>query len=429
MDYKKFYLEKAGVHPKILDFINRAQEEVKHMFAAIEDRAEFHQARILEVFARHKISLRHFIGTSGYGYGDDGRDCLDLVFRDVFGGEDALVRPQWVSGTHVLSDSLFALLRPGDTLLSVTGEPYDTLHDVIGIKETVPGSLREWKINYRQIELNPQGTIDLEEVKKALSDSEIKAVLIQKSRGYGIRRSLTYEEIESAVNLIKNIREDVSVLVDNCYGEFTEDREPSSTLADLTVGSLIKNPGGGLAPTGAYAVGTKKAIELLSYRLTSPGIGREVGSFPYGYGYFYQGLFLAPHTVGEALKGAILAGKIFDKLGYRTFPHWSEYRSDIIQSIEFNTSEELIAFCQAVQSASPIEGHVVPYPWDMPGYDHQVIMAAGTFVQGASIELSADAPVKKPYVAYMQGGLTYAHVKIALMKVLSRMQKEGYIQL
>ncbi|HHY82804.1 MAG TPA: hypothetical protein GX505_09025 [Clostridiales bacterium] len=399
------------------------------MFAAIEDRAEFHQARILEVFARHKISLRHFIGTSGYGYGDDGRDCLDLVFRDVFGGEDALVRPQWVSGTHVLSDSLFALLRPGDTLLSVTGEPYDTLHDVIGIKETVPGSLREWKINYRQIELNPQGTIDLEEVKKALSDSEIKAVLIQKSRGYGIRRSLTYEEIESAVNLIKNIREDVSVLVDNCYGEFTEDREPSSTLADLTVGSLIKNPGGGLAPTGAYAVGTKKAIELLSYRLTSPGIGREVGSFPYGYGYFYQGLFLAPHTVGEALKGAILAGKIFDKLGYRTFPHWSEYRSDIIQSIEFNTSEELIAFCQAVQSASPIEGHVVPYPWDMPGYDHQVIMAAGTFVQGASIELSADAPVKKPYVAYMQGGLTYAHVKIALMKVLSRMQKEGYIQL
>jgi len=429
LSYKNFYLDKAGIEPKVLDFINQEQNEVASMFVEIESRAEYHQARILEVFAQHKISPRHFIGTSGYGYGDDGRDSLDLVFRDVFGSEDALVRPQWVSGTHVLSDSLFALLRPGDTLLSITGKPYDTLDDVIGIKEEIPGSLREWKVNYRQIDLDHNGSINVEEVEKALADPAVKVVFIQRSRGYANRRSLLISEIEEVISRVKKKRNDVFVLVDNCYGEFTEDKEPCSVMADLTVGSLIKNPGGGLAPTGAYAVGSKKAIELLSYRLTSPGIGREVGSFPYGYGYFYQGLFMAPHTVGEALKGSVLAARVFERLDYRTFPHWSECRSDIIQSIEFNTSDELIAFCQAVQSASPVEGHVVPYPWDMPGYDHQVIMAAGTFVQGASIELSADAPIKRPYVAYLQGGLTYAHVKIALMKVLSRMQKEGYIQL
>jgi cystathionine beta-lyase family protein involved in aluminum resistance len=429
MNYSEYYLNKMNIHPKACMFVKEAQDDIRDQFAGIEETAEYHQARILNVFTGHKISQRHFIGTSGYGYGDDGRDALDEVFRDVFGGEDALVRPQWVSGTHVLSDSLFALLRPGDTLLSITGRPYDTLSEVIGIKEANPGSLREWNVCYRETELTSEGDIDRKKVQEELSNPSVKVVMIQRSRGYGWRNSLTIGEIEDCISFVKGLRPDVFVLVDNCYGEFTEDREPSGAKADLTAGSLIKNPGGGLAPTGAYAVGTKQAIELLAQRLTSPGIGREVGSFPYGYSLFYQGLFLAPHTVGEALKGAVLTGRIFDRLGYRILPGWREHRSDIIQSIEFRSSEELIAFCQAIQSASPIDGYVVPYPWDMPGYEHQVIMAAGTFVQGASIELSADAPIKEPYIAYLQGGLTYAHVKIAMMKVLTRMYKEGFIQL
>ena len=429
MRYKDYFLKEANIHPKALALIQEAQEEIASLFGEIEERAEYHQARILQVFATHRIGQRHFAGTSGYGYGDDGRDALDRLFCDIFGGEDALVRPQWVSGTHVLSDSLFALLRPGDTLLSITGTPYDTLHDVIGIKEAVPGSLREWQVGYQQIELLPDGSIHLEAMRTALENPKVKTIAIQRSRGYDTRSSLTVGEIEIAVEEIKRLRSDVFILVDNCYGEFTEDREPGTTKADLTVGSLIKNPGGGLAPTGAYAVGSKKAIALLESRMTSPGIGREVGAFPSGYGLFYQGLFLAPHTVAEALKGAILVGRVFHKLGFPTYPTWDASRSDIIQSIAFQTPEQLIAFCQAIQSASPIDSHAVPYPWDMPGYDHQVIMAAGTFIQGASIELSADAPIKEPYLAYLQGGLTYAHVKVALMKALSSMKKEGLLTL
>ncbi|HCS75469.1 MAG TPA: hypothetical protein DIW17_16545 [Clostridiales bacterium] len=429
-NYTDFYLEDTNIHPKSLSMVNEAQTELRVIFEGIDERAEYHQARILKVFNKHRISQRHFTGTSGYGYGDDGRDALDLVYQDLFGGEDALVRPQWVSGTHVISDALFALLRPGETLLSITGVPYDTLHDVIGIKDAVPGSLRDWKIDYRQIELLPDGNININEVKNELVDPKVKTILIQRSMGYSTRKTLSVSKIAAVIDEIKVIRNDVFVLVDNCYGEFTEDKEPSMTQADLTVGSLIKNPGGGLAPTGAYAVGTAEAISLLEKRLTSPGMGRELGSFPSGYGYFYQGLFMAPHTVAEALKGAVLAGKVFDGLGYKVRPHWKEgSRSDIIQSIEFTSSEQLISFCQTIQTVSPIDSYVVPYPWDMPGYDHQVIMAAGTFIQGASIELSADAPIKKPYVAYLQGGLTYAHVKLAIMKVLSVMLKEGFVQL
>lgn len=430
MNYHNYYVNQIEIDPKVLNYIHEVQEDVLPYFNKIAERAEYHQARILDVLARHRISQRHFIGTSGYGYGDEGRDALDLVFRDVFGGEDALVRPQWVSGTHVISDSLFALLRPGSTLLSISGEPYDTQHDVIGKKnDPLSGSLKDWNVNYRQIDLTGEGNINIETVKKELQDPTIKVVFIQRSKGYSTRKSLTSEEIGNTIDQIKRIRSDVYVLVDNCYGEFTEDMEPSNAGADLVVGSLIKNPGGGLASTGAYAVGTRKAIEQLSNRLTSPGIGRDVGAFPSGYVNFYQGLFMAPHIVAEALKGALLVGRIFDKLGYDTYPHWTERRSDIIQSIAFRSSDELISFCQAVQSASPVEGHVVPYPWEMPGYDHPVIMAAGTFIQGASIELSADAPVKEPYTAFLQGGLTYAHVKLAMMKVITRMKKEGYIQL
>ena len=428
-NYGDFYINDASIHSKALSIVNEAQTELREKFEEIDERAEYHQARILKVFNDHRISQRHFAGTSGYGYGDDGRDALDLVYRDLFGGEDALVRPQWVSGTHVISDALFALLRPGETLLSITGSPYDTLHDVIGINEAVPGSLRDWKIDYKQIELLPNGNININEVKNELADLKVKTILIQRSMGYSTRKTLTVEEISVAIDEIKSIRNDIFVLIDNCYGEFTEDREPSMTKADLVVGSLIKNPGGGLAPTGAYAVGTAEATALLESRLTSPGIGREVGSFPSGYGYFYQGLFMAPHTVAEAVKGAVLAGRVFDELGFTVRPHWKDSRSDIIQSIEFKSPDQLISFCQAIQTASPIDSYVVPYPWDMPGYDHQVIMAAGTFIQGASIELSADAPIKEPYVAYLQGGLTYAHVKLAIMKVLSVMLKEGFIRL
>ncbi len=428
-NYGDFYINDASIHSEALSIVNEAQTELREIFEEIDERAEYHQARILKVFNGHRISQRHFAGTSGYGYGDDGRDALDLVYRDLFGGEDALVRPQWVSGTHVISDALFALLRPGETLLSITGSPYDTLHDVIGINEAVPGSLRDWKIDYKQIELLPNGSININEVKNELADLKVKTILIQRSMGYSTRKTLTVEEISVAIDEIKSIRNDIFVLVDNCYGEFTEDREPSMTKADLVVGSLIKNPGGGLAPTGAYAVGTAEATALLESRLTSPGIGREVGSFPSGYGYFYQGLFMAPHTVAEAVKGAVLAGRVFDELGFTVRPHWKDSRSDIIQSIEFKSPDQLISFCQTIQTASPIDSYVVPYPWDMPGYDHQVIMAAGTFIQGASIELSADAPIKEPYVAYLQGGLTYAHVKLAIMKVLSVMLKEGFIQL
>jgi len=428
--YSNYYISSAGINPKALQYVNNAHEDIKYLFFDIDERAQYLQSRIIDVFKKHRVSQRHFISTTGYGYGDDGRDTLDNIFKDIFECEDALVRSHWVSGTHVISDGLFALLRPNDTLLSITGKPYDTLHDVIGLKkDAIPGSLKEWKIGYKQIELSADGTLNYKEIKDKIKDSTIKVVFIQRSKGYSTRRSLSTKEIGECINYIKKYRKDIYIIVDNCYGEFTEDKEPSSMGADLIVGSLIKNPGGGLAPTGAYAAGTKKAINLLSNRLTSPGIGREVGSNPSGYQYYYQGLFMAPHTVAEALKGAILIARIFDELGYRTFPHWSESRSDIIQSIEFDSAEELIAYCQAVQSASPIDGFVVPYPWDMPGYDHQVIMAAGTFVQGASIELSADAPIKAPYIVYVQGGLTYAHVKLAMMNVLTTLQKKGYIRL
>lgn len=429
MNYQHYYINEKSIHPKALQLIKDAHDEVQQLFQEIEERAQYHQSRIIDSFIKHRVSQRHFAGTTGYGYGDDGRDTLEKVFKDIFECEDALVRPQWVSGTHVISDGLFALLRPNDTLLSITGEPYDTLHNVIGIKESIPGSLKDWRVNYKQVELTSEGAFNYKEIKEELRDLTVKTVLIQRSRGYSTRKSLKTSEIGECIDYIKRIRNDVYIFVDNCYGEFTEDAEPSSMGADLVVGSLIKNPGGGLAPTGAYAAGTKEAINLLSSRLTSPGIGREVGSNPSGYQYYYQGLFIAPHTVAEALKGAILTAWIFDKLGYRTSPYWSDQRSDIIQSIEFNSAEELITYCQAVQSASPIDGFVVPYPWDMPGYDHQVIMAAGAFVQGSSIELSTDAPIKSPYIAYLQGGLTYAHVKLTMLRVLTTLHNEEYIRL
>lgn len=419
-----------GIPQKVAEFVQNAHDEVKATFDRIEALREYHQARILKFMGEYQVSQRHFYPSTGYGYGDEGRDILDSLYAAVFGGQDALVRPQWASGTHVLSDCLFALTRPGDVILSITGKPYDTLEQVIGLgKEPSDGSLAEWGVGYEQVDLTPEGNIDMPTVLSALENRKIKLVLIQRSRGYSLRPSLSVQHIKKALQEIKGKRNDVFVMVDNCYGEFTEELEPCHVGADIAVGSLIKNPGGGLAPTGGYAVGTSQAIEKLSYRLTCPGTGREVGSYAAPYMPFYQGLFLAPHVVGEALKGAVLTAKAFQQLGYAASPGWDEPRFDIIQAICLRSPEELIAFCQAVQSASPVDSHVLPYPWDMPGYQHQVIMAAGTFIQGASIELSADAPLVPPYAVYLQGGLTYEHVKLALMKVLAQLCLKGFISL
>ncbi len=416
-----------------VEYIANIHREVKKTFDTVDYISELNQQRVIKSMQECRISERHFSPSTGYGYGDDGRDALDKLFALVLGGEDALVRPQWASGTHVLSDCLYALLRPGDTMLSITGTPYDTLKEVVGLEEGQTGhsgSLKEWGIKYRQIELKEDYSIDIDKTIDLLnSNNNIKLVFIQRSRGYAWRKSISMEEMKLAISHIREVNPDVIVMVDNCYGEFTELVEPCHIGADIAVGSLIKNPGGGLAPTGAYAVGNKKVIEQISYRLTSPGIGREVGSYAASYLPFYQGFFLAPHIVGEALKGAILGAKLFETLGYEVAPTWDATRTDIIQSIKFNDRDELITFCQSIQSASPVDGHVIPYPWDMPGYSDQVIMAAGTFVQGASIELSADAPIRAPYIAYMQGGLTYGHVKFALASALSNFIDKGYVNI
>jgi cystathionine beta-lyase family protein involved in aluminum resistance len=424
----EYFEKELSIPTRITNFVWNNHKDIKKSFEQVDALSEYHQGRILQYMGECRISERHFNPSTGYGYSDDGRDTLDKLYALVFGSQDALVRPQWASGTHVISDCLFALVKPEDTILSITGKPYDTLEQVIGVgHKSVSGSLRDWGVFYEQIDLTPEGNIDIPKILTYLEKKKVKLAFIQRSRGYSWRPALSIREIGNIIYKIKEKQPEITVLVDNCYGEFTEELEPSHVGADLVVGSLIKNPGGGLAPTGAYAVGTHEAIERVSYRLTSPGLGREVGSYASSYLPFYQGLFLSPHVVGEAIKGAILAAKIFQSLGYKVQPQWNEPRSDIIQSIEFPSAEELITFCQAIQSMSPVDSHVTPFPWDMPGYNHQVIMAAGTFVQGASIELSADAPILEPYIAYLQGGLTYHHVKIALMKVLSQMSRKGYL--
>jgi len=425
----QYLKDNLGIDANTYESVINAHSEVAKFFEFHEHLVEYHQARVLDAMKECKISSRHFSPTSGYGYGDDGRDTLDKLFSLVFGGQDALVRASWASATHALNDCMFAMLRPNEAMLSITGKPYDTLDKTIGQGSSHKcGSLKEWGINYYQVDLADDGSIDLSKTEPYLDNNKIKLVLIQRSGGYSRRPSITIEKMRYAIDFVKSRRPDISVLVDNCYGEFTEKEEPCHAGADLAVGSLIKNPGGGLAPTGAYAVGKKQSIERLSYTFTTPGLGKEIGSYAASYTPFYQGLFLAPHIVAQAIKGAILAAKVFENLGYKALPLAWDYRSDIIQSIEFKSAEELIAFCQAIQAASPVDAHVVPYPWDMPGYSHNVIMAAGTFVQGASIELSADAPIKAPYIAYLQGGLTYAHVKIALIQVVQSLKNQGFLQ-
>lgn len=404
----------------------QAEARCQGAFARIQDIELEGTRRVLEAFQSHQVSARHFAPTTGYGYGDVGRDTLEGVFAQVFGAQAALVRPQIASGTHALALCFFGLLRPGDHLLYVTGAPYDTLEEVIGIRGPAPGSLGEMGVEYSQVELTAQGQLDLPAIRAAIRPNT-RLVALQRSRGYSTRRSLPPQEVEPLSRMLKGEFPQAALMVDNCYGEFVCPTEPSHHGADVCVGSLIKNPGGGLAPTGGYLAGREELIQRISYRLTAPGIGREVGSYAGSYQPFYQGLFLAPHVVAQALKTAVLAAALLEGLGMKTSPGVEDTRSDIIQALEFGTPERVVAFCQGIQAASPVDSMAVPEPWDMPGYQHQVIMAAGTFVAGASIELSADAPIREPYAVYLQGGLSYSHGKLALTRALEDMKKRGML--
>jgi cystathionine beta-lyase family protein involved in aluminum resistance len=407
---------------KTTEFINQCETDCRSVFKRIEAVELSNTRKVLDAFRKFEISQRHFAATTGYGYGDVGRDTLEQVYADVFRCEAALVRPQIASGTHALALCLQGILRPGDTLVSGAGKPYDTLEEVIGIRgEAGCGSLADFGIAYREVALTGEGRMDLNALQEAI-DPSTALVLIQRSRGYEWRASLSIDDIAEAVKRVRRINPGIVIMVDNCYGEFSEFKEPTEVGADIVAGSLIKNPGGGLAPSGGYVAGRQDLIEKIGYRLTCPGIGLEVGSYSAGYQLFYQGLFMAPTTVAQALKTAVLAARAFERLGFAVHPAHDAPRSDIIQAIRFEAAEKLIAFCQAIQKMSPIDSQAVPEPWDMPGYEDPVIMAAGTFVAGASIELSADAPIRPPYIGYLQGGLTYAHGRIAIESAIRSLQ-------
>lgn len=407
----------------VIDLYEKAMKDVEPIFYKLDEIREFNQLKVLSAFQEERISEMHFTNSTGYGYGDIGRDTLDKMFAAIFKCDSALVRPHFVNGTHALGTALFGNLRPNDTMLSVCGLPYDTLHGVIGITGSGMGSLKEYGVNYKLVDLK-DNKVDIEKVREVVKeDSSIKLVHIQRSTGYGWRNCLTVDEIGEIISNVKSIRSDIICFVDNCYGEFIETKEPTEVGADLMAGSLIKNIGGGIAPTGGYIVGTKECVENASYRLTVPGIGGECGSTFGVMRSFYEGLFLAPHVSMEAVKGAIFCARIMELAGFEVLPKYDEKRSDIIQAIKFNDKNKLIQFCKGIQKGSPIDSFVECEPWDMPGYEDQVIMAAGAFIQGASIELSADAPIREPYIAYLQGGLTFDHAKfgilIALQKILS----------
>lgn len=402
---------------KINEIIANAENDLIDSFSRIDDIALYNQNKVLEAFRKNRVALMHFAPTSGYGYDDIGRDTLCRLFADVFNCESALVSPLIANGTHAISAALFGVLRPGNILYSITGNPYDTLMDVIEGDNI--GSLKDFGVEFIKTELTNNGKIDTAKVIETVKEKKPDVIFIQRSRGYSWRSALSVQEISEIVTQIKKIN-DLPVIVDNCYGEFTDTTEPTDFGADIAVGSLIKNPGGGLAPTGGYIAGKKVFTDLIAGRLTAPGIGMEVGSYAFGYQYFYQGLFMAPHIVAQALKASALFSRVFEIMGYETLPVYGEKQNDIITSIKFNTKEELISFCQTIQTFSPVDSHVLPEPWDMPGYKHQVIMAAGAFVQGASIEMSADAPIKKSFIAYFQGSLTYEHAKIVLNRILDK---------
>ena len=412
-----------GLDEDILAFSKEVLESLKERFQKIDETAEFNQLKVIKAMQDCKVSEACLLGTTGYGYNDIGRDTLEEVFAHIFKTEDALVRPQITCGTHALALALMSNLRPGDELLSPVGKPYDTLEEVIGIRDSV-GSLKEYGVSYSQVDLLPGGGFDYENIKKSIND-KTKLVTIQRSKGYQTRRTLSVEQIGELISFIKGIKPDVICMVDNCYGEFVERIEPSEVGADMIVGSLIKNPGGGLAPIGGYICGTKKCVENAAYRLTSPGLGKEVGASLGILKDFYQGLFLAPTVTANALKGAVFAANCFERKGFSVLPDSREDRFDIIQAVTFGKKEGVIAFCEGIQSAAPVDSFVTPEPWDMPGYDAPVIMAAGAFVSGSSIELSADGPIKPPYSVFFQGGLTWEHAKFGILKALQSVKNSG----
>ena len=400
---------------------NKCEKEIQDVFKQIEKTSYFYSEKVLNAFHKYKISEAHFSSTSGYGYSDIGRDTIEKVFADVLGAEDALVRNQFISGSHALTVALFAYLRPNDTLLSISGLPYDTLHEVIGIVDN-DSSLKSFNINYEQIDLI-NDDFDYDKIINTLKTKKIKLIEIQRSKGYSTRKSITIDKIEKVIREIRKVNKDVIIMIDNCYCEFVEDKSPLEVGADVIVGSLIKNLGGGIAPNGAYIAGGHELIELAAQRLTLPGEGREVGPTLGVNKSILQGLFFAPSVVASALKTAVLASKVLEELGYEVEPKYNDKRCDIVQNITFNDKDKLIKFCQGIQMGSPIDSFAIPTPWDMPGYKDQVIMAAGTFTQGSSIELSCDGPIREPYIAYLQGGLTYDYGKLALKTAIKNLQK------
>ncbi len=412
---------------KIQEAARSAMEKAEPYLRKIDEITEYNQYKVLSAFIKNGVSESHFVPTTGYGYGDRGRDTLDGVFADAFGAEDALVRHNFTSGTHTLTVALFGVLRPGDTLLCATGKPYDTLEEVIGIRPGGCGSLREFGVNYKQVELNENGKPDIPAIIGAI-DETTRMVYIQRSRGYSLRDSFSVADIEEICKTVKAVSSRAVIMVDNCYGEFVEMQEPTNKGADLIAGSLIKNPGGGIAPTGGYIAGRKDLIELCACRLTTPGTGKEVGATLGQNRAMFMGLFNAPHVTGEAVKTAVFAAALFETLGFDVTPRYNEARHDIIQAVCLEKPDALIAFCQGMQKGAPVDAFVAPEPWDMPGYDSQVIMAAGAFTMGASIELSADAPIREPYAAWMQGGLNFHSAKMGVMLAAQEMLERGQLK-
>jgi len=420
--------QEFGIHEAVLNAVSTAEEQVKNIFGELDDIMAYNQYKVLDAFQKNRISDMHFGWNTGYGYNDPGREALEKVYSDIFKTDAALVRPIIVNGTHALTLTLTGILRPGDELIYCTGNPYDTLEEVIGIRGEGKGSLKDFGIKYKQVELTAEGAIDLQGLRAAITPNT-RMVSVQRATGYGWRKAITIREIEECFRFVKSIRSDIVCMVDNCYGEFLDTKEPTEVGADVVAGSLIKNPGGGLALTGGYIAGRADLIETVSYRMTSPGIGGECGLTFGQTRTMLQGLFLAPKTVNGAVKGAILCAKVFENLGFEVCPKPEDKRSDIIEAVKLGSPEAVIAFCEGIQAAAPVDAHVKPVPWDMPGYEDQVIMAAGAFIQGSSIELSADAPIRAPYIVYFQGGLTYEHSSFGVIKALQALYDKGLVRI
>lgn len=412
--YKEF-----GIKEDIIELSKKVEKDLKPVFKEVEDVEEYNSLKVLSAFQKYNLSEMHFNGTTGYGYGDIGRDTIEEIFADIFKAEDSLVRTQFISGTHAISTLLFGILRPNDTLISISGKPYDTLEEVIGIVEN-SSSLKSYGVKYEQIEL-VNDDFDYKAIEERLKKGNVKLIEIQRSKGYSTRKTIDIEKVEKVIKLIKSIDKDIIVMIDNCYCEFVTKKEPIEVGADVVVGSLIKNLGGGIAPNGGYIAGRKDIVDLAAQRLTAPGLGKEVGPSLGINKQILQGLFFAPQVVASSLKTAIFASKMLEELGFNVEPRFNEKRADIVQTIEFNDKEKLIKFCQGIQAASPVDSNSVPMPWDMPGYTDQVIMAAGAFTQGSSIELSCDGPIRPPYIAFLQGGLTYGYGKLGILKAISKL--------